>query len=432
MDLFNNIQSEYGKPLAEKLRPQDLDEILDQEHILGKNSPFRSWLKTGQLPSLILWGPPGCGKTTLARALSQYINAHWMNCHSVDTGAKQLREMGEQGRYRRIHENKRTVLFLDEIHRLNKAQQDVLLPYVEQGDIILVGATTENPSFELNSALQSRCHTLILKPLSEMSLLRLLEKAAQNWNVSKDQVLSGEAQNYIVNVSAGDARRMLNWLDYIMPTYLSSRQLIDLEKLKEILKDATPYHDKKGSSHYEVISAFIKSMRGSDPNAAIYYLARMIEGGENPLFIARRLVIFASEDVGNADPKALPLAIATMQAVDLVGLPECSINLAQAVTYLASAPKSNRAYSALLTATDEVKKSGALPVPLHIRNAETAFNKRIGFGSDYKYPHDYPKAYVKESYLPEKIKDQTFYKASERGYEKYINQYFEWIKSDEK
>jgi putative ATPase len=430
MELFaHGKESHEGTPLAERLRPQSLSDVLGQKEILSLTSPLRKMIEADRIPSLLLWGPPGCGKTSMAMALAKQTKHQFISVNAVDTGAKDLKEIGESAKLRRFQFNEGTVLFVDEIHRLNKAQQDVLLPFVEKGDFVLIGATTENPSFRINSALLSRCRTVVFKSLSEEALNSLLERAFRERTVD-NSLLSEEAKSFLISQAGGDGRRLINLAEQVLDfVRLENRtNPILKDELPEIFGASLQYYDRKGDAHYDTISAFIKSIRGSDPDAALYYLARMLEGGEDPLFIARRLTILASEDVGNADPRALPLAISGMQAVELIGIPEAAINLAQVVTYLASAPKSNRSYIGLKKAQEEVRKSGTLPIPLSVRNAPTKLMKSLGYGEDYNYAHEGERGWMPQQFLPDQIKDKKFYEPSDRGFEKTLKTYLDWLK----
>lgn len=431
MDLFSaSAAAHSSSPLSEILRPKNLDEIIGQEKTLGPQSKLGQMLRKGYLPSLIVWGPPGTGKTTFALALSQHFNAHFVNLNAVDTGAKALREVGEQGRDRRIQFQQKTVLFVDEIHRFNKSQQDVLLPFVEKGDLVLIGATTENPSYELNRALLSRCRVVVFERLTEENLRQILTRAGAHYKKSIDQILTPEAIENLLQYSDGDARRLINSLEIL---YNFSKdmdgELMDMAEMRELLQQNPLGYDKASEMHYDLISAFIKSVRGSDPDAAVYYLARMLDGGEDPIFIARRLIILASEDIGNADPRGISVAIAGLQAVEAIGLPEGAITLAQVTTYLASCPKSNAAYMALNNARALVEQTRTLPVPLHLRSAKTALAKDLGYGKDYKYPHNYPTGWTEQSYLPEEVKDAKLYEPTTHGFEKTIREYLNWMKN---
>lgn len=439
-EVENKKQGLNSGPLAFRMRPQSLDDFVGQERVLGAGKPLRQWIETDRVPSLILWGPPGCGKTTLAQIIAQQTQSYFESSSAVLAGIKEIKEAVERAKTRKQMGGRKTILFLDEIHRFNKSQQDALLPHVEDGTLTLIGATTENPSFELNSALLSRTRVIRLERLDEPSLVRLIQNALKNAvrGLGGFFDLTPDAARWLASVSEGDARRALTSLESIAlsvgaiapnpePSAPTPVKLaLNLEQAQAALESALarqpiPY-DKAGEEHYNVISAFIKSIRGSDPHAALYYLARMIEGGEDPLFIARRLVILSSEDIGNADPRALMIAIATKEAVDFVGLPECRINLAQAVTYLALAPKSNASYLGINSAQQEVHRSGALPIPLHLRNAPTNLMKNEGYGAGYQYAHDFKPAEIKHSYLPIEIQSLCFYNPQDSGHEKIFRE----------
>jgi len=424
MDLFSHAYGHVNQPLAEKLRPKNLDEVLGQEHAIGEKTPLGVLLREGQLQNLIIWGPPGTGKTSFAQVLAHHVKAFFQSLNAVDAGAKALKEAGDEGRRRRLEQQQKTLLFVDEIHRFNKAQQDVLLPFVEKGDLYIVGATTENPSYELNRALLSRCRVIEFKRLEQRHLILLIEKALQAENKKKEDVFVAAAIENLIHLSDGDGRRILNNLEIILAVERTGKfkSLFPLthESMNQILSQPPMAYDKKSQQHYDCISAFIKSVRGSDPNAAIYYLARMLKGGEDPVFIARRLVILASEDIGNAEPRALPLAIAALQAVELVGMPEARISLAQATTFLASCPKSNRSYLAINKALELVEKTGSLDVPLHLRS--------LSDDGNYKYPHDHPKAWVEQTYLPAALAHEEIYSPSQLGSEKNLKEYLAWLK----
>ncbi|HEY1078712.1 MAG TPA: replication-associated recombination protein A, partial [Bdellovibrio sp.] len=391
-------------------------------------------LRKGYLPSLIIWGPPGTGKTTFALALSQHFNAHFVNINAVDSGAKTLREIGEAGKDRRLQFQQKTVLFVDEIHRFNKAQQDVLLPFVEKGDLVLIGATTENPSYELNRALLSRCRVVVFERLSESDLEKIVQRAETHYKKPLADALTAPAIKNLLEYSDGDARRLINSLEilYNFTKDADPSERLDVNDMRELLQQNPLGYDKSSEMHYDLISAFIKSVRGSDPDAAVYYLARMIDGGEDPIFVARRLIVLASEDIGNADPRALSVAIAGLQAVEAIGLPEGAITLAQVTTYLASCPKSNASYMALNKARELVEKTRTLPVPLHLRSAKTAMAKDLGYGQGYKYPHNYPTGWTEQSYLPEEVQDARLYEPTQRGFEKSIREYLAWMKGTSK
>lgn len=442
MDLFSSAQSQTTAPLSEVLRPKNLDEIIGQEKTIGPKSKLGQMLRKGIIPSLIIWGPPGTGKTTFALALAQHIQAHFVNLNATDSGAKILREVGEAGRDRRLQFSQKTLLFVDEIHRFNKSQQDVLLPFVERGDLILIGATTENPSYELNRALLSRSRVVVFERLDTVQLNVILQKVCDFYKVPSEQIFKPETLKNLIEVSDGDARRLINSLEGIFDYFNFEKNAVednksdsfplDLDSLRELLQMSPLGYDKSSEMHYDVISAFIKSVRGSDPDAAVYYLARMLEGGEDPVFIARRLIILASEDVGNADPRALSLAVAGIQAVEAIGLPEAAITLSQVTTYMASCPKSNRSYMALNKAKEVVQETKTIPIPLHLRSSKTPMSKELGYGKDYQYPHSFESGWVAQSYLPEEIKAHIFYEPSTHGFEKNLREYLLWLKSKAK
>ncbi len=399
-------------PLAERMRPNSLDELVGQEHLTGKGSILRTAIENGSIPSMILWGPPGTGKTTIANIIAHTLNVPYFQLSAISSGVKDVREVIEQAK-----QQSSAILFIDEIHRFNKGQQDALLGAVEKGTITLIGATTENPSFEVNSALLSRSQVYVLKALDETSLIKLIQQAIENDEILKQYHINLKETTALINISGGDARKLLNLLELVATS--STKALSFGEGLGEvIITDTLVMHvaqkrialyDKQGEQHYDIISAFIKSMRGSDPNGAVYWLARMIEGGEDVKFIARRMLIFASEDVGNANPNALLLANATFDAVNKIGYPESRIILSQCATYLASSQKSNASYMAIGDAIAAVHKHGDLPVPLHIRNAPTKLMKDLNYGKDYKYSHQGEGNFLEQEYLPEKIKATKFY-----------------------
>jgi len=410
-------------PLAERVRPRSLEEFVGQEHLLGEGKPLRVLIESDQLPTMILWGPPGSGKTTLARIIAHHTKASFFQLNAVSSGVKDVRDVIERAAAHRKRLGKRTVLFIDEIHRFNKAQQDALLHSVEDGIIVLVGATTENPSFEVISPLLSRSRIYVLEPLTTEHLNTILDRA-----LSVDPVLSKQQINLsdredLIFLSGGDARMLLNGLETAVSLAKSggqNKKVVGKKEIEEAFQRKYVKYDKGGEEHYNIISAFIKSVRGSDPDAAVYWLARMLEGGEDPKFIARRMIILASEDIGNADPQALTLATSAFTAVDYIGMPEARIILAQAATYLASCPKSNSSYAAITEALHDVKSLPDEPVPLHLRNAPTKFMENLGYGRDYKYGHSFDKHFVEQQYLPERLKSKIYYRPSEEGEEKAI------------
>jgi putative ATPase len=432
MDLFDqNSRDRRDAPLAERLRPTTLAEVVGQRHLLAEGKPLRRLIETDQLASLIFWGPPGTGKTTLAQIIAHSTKSNFVFFSAVLQGVKEVREIVKQAQEERRYHSRRTLLFVDEIHRFNKAQQDAFLPWVERGDIILIGATTENPSFEINSALLSRSRVFVLYPLDPADIRILLERALSDPRGLAERGLqvAEAAMEFLAEQAHGDARIALNTLE--VAAAMAGAEEIGLETVQGALQKRALLYDKGAEEHYNVISAFIKSLRGSDPDGALYWLARMLEAGEDPLFIARRLVIFASEDVGNADPRGLQMALAVQQAVHFVGLPEARINLAQGVTYLATAPKSNASYVGINEAQAEVRKSGALPVPLHIRNAPTQLMKELGYHQGYRYAHDFAEGVAAQQHLPEPLAGRRFYRPTERGYEKLISErlrYWEEVK----
>ncbi len=388
-------------PLAERMRPTTLDEIVGQEHITGKGSILRTTIEQGSVPSIILWGPPGVGKTTLANVITQTIDVPFFQLSAISSGVKEIRDIIEQAK-----SLKGTILFIDEIHRFNKSQQDALLGAVEKGIIRLIGATTENPSFEVNSALLSRCQVYILKALEKSQLIRLLNDALQKDIILKDKKIELKETEALINISGGDGRKLLNLLDLVVQ---SGKTEITDSLVMQVVQQKIALYDKSGEQHYDIISAFIKSMRGSDPNGTVYWLARMIEGGEDVKFIARRMLIFASEDIGNANPNALLLANATFDAVSKIGYPESRIILSQCATYLASCAKSNASYEAIAKAQQAVSQHGDLPVPLHLRNASTKLMKQMDYGKDYQYSHLGEGNFIEQEYLPNQIKNTVFY-----------------------
>ncbi len=390
-------------PLAERIRPKTLDDVAGQQHLIGKGSVLRKSVENKSLGSVIFWGPPGTGKTTLANIIAQELSMSFFALSAVNAGVKEVREVIEKAK----HEYQ-SILFIDEIHRFNKSQQDALLHAVEKGIITLIGATTENPSFEVNSALLSRCQVYVLKSLEEKDLIALLHKAIKEDVILKKKKINLKETAALINISGGDARKLLNLLELVCSTSKDKVEVTD-PLVMEIAQKKVALYDKSGEQHYDIISAFIKSMRGSDPNGAVYWLARMIEGGEDVKFIARRMVILASEDIGNANPNALLLANATFDAVNKIGHPESRIILSQCAVYLATSPKSNASYVAINDALALVNRTGDLPVPLHIRNAPTKLMKNLDYGKGYQYAHSYDNNFSQQEYLPEEIAGTKFY-----------------------
>jgi putative ATPase len=429
-------------PLAERLRPNTLNELIGQKHLTGQGSILRTAIENGKVPSMILWGPPGVGKTTIANIIANTLQQPFYTLSAISAGVKDIRDVIDTAK-----KQQGTILFIDEIHRFNKGQQDALLAAVEKGTITLIGATTENPSFEVNSALLSRCQVYVLKGLDKVDLIGLLQHAIANDIVLKTKNIQLKETDALINISRGDARKLLNLLELVTDAaplppeggFLGSENvesqknslvyndslaiIITDELVMEIAQQRIALYDKKGEQHYDIISAFIKSMRGSDPNAAVYWLARMIEGGEDVKFIARRMVIFASEDIGNANPNALLLATNTFQAANIIGYPESRIILSQCAVYLATSVKSNAAYLAINDALAAVKAHGDLPVPLHLRNAPTQLMKKMDYGKDYKYAHNYENNFADLEFLPEKLMGNVFYNPQENAKENEIRKF---------
>ncbi len=408
-------------PLAERLRPEILDDLIGQEHLTGNNSILRKAIESGKVPSMILWGPPGVGKTTIANIIAHTLGVPFFTLSAISSGVKEVREVIEKAKLLPD-----SILFIDEIHRFNKGQQDALLGAVEKGTITLIGATTENPSFEVNAALLSRCLVYVLKTLDENALRKLLSHALEKDRQLVDRKVELKETAALINISGGDARKLLNLLEIVVQSLPDKAAVITDEKVMEVAQKKIALYDKSGEQHYDIISAFIKSIRGSDPNAAVYWLARMIEGGEDVKFIARRLVILASEDIGNANANALLLANATFEAVNKIGYPESRIILSQCAAYLASSPKSNASYLAIDAALAAVRQYGDLPVPLHLRNAPTKLMKNLDYGKNYQYAHDYDNNFAGQEYLPDELSGTAFYKPGKNAREEELRK---WLKT---
>ena len=430
MDLFEYNAKQSGikhQPLAERVRPDSLEAFVGQEHLLGAGKLIRTAIENDHIFSMILWGPPGCGKTTLARIIARETRAHFVHFSAVLSGVKEIRSVIKIAQDQRALYRQKTILFVDEIHRFNKAQQDAFLHHVEDGLITLIGATTENPSFEVIAPLLSRCRVVTMKVLSEDEMALIIESALKDEDrgLGKDAWhLSREAVQYLVQISDGDARVALNNLELLTRLKRTDQEKrnVTLEEIKTALQEKALVYDKSGESHYNLISALHKSMRGSDPDAALYWIGRMLASGENPLYVARRMVRFAVEDIGNADPDALNLALNGMEAYRFLGSPEGDLALAQVAVYLATAPKSNAVYAAYSTVQETIRKTGSLETPLHIRNAPTKLMKSLGYGKDYQYAHDYRDAVDTQEYLPDKLRGRTFYHPVDRGYERTIRE----------
>lgn len=413
------------QPLPERIRPKTLDDYIGQEHIIGASSALRKGLVQGLLPSLIFWGPPGVGKTTLAQIIAGYLKRPFYALSAINSGVKDIRDVIDKAQNQSggLFAQEKPVLFIDEIHRFSKSQQDSLLNAVEKGIVTLIGATTENPSFEVIPALLSRCQVYVLKHLSRENLLQLLHTAITKDEILRHKHIAIAEDEALLRISGGDGRKLLNALEIVVNSVQDDDITITNKLVTEHIQQNLALYDKSGEQHYDIISAFIKSIRGSDPNAAVYWLARMLEGGEDPLFIARRLVILASEDVGHANPTALVIATSCFQAVNVIGMPEGRIILSQAATYLATSPKSNSAYMAINEATAEVRKSGDLAVPLHLRNAPTKLMKELGYGNDYMYAHQYDNNFVVQDFLPDNLKQTHFYEPGDNAREKETREF---------
>lgn len=411
-------------PLAERIRPKSLNEFQGQQKLVAEGKPIRLMIENDVLSSFILWGPPGTGKTTLAKIISETTNSDFYQLNAVSAGVKEVRGVIGTAKLNKESFGKRTILFIDEIHRFNKSQQDALLSAVESGLIILIGATTENPSFEVIPALRSRTRIYVLEELSKLDLEGIVKFAIENDEFIKQIKIESIDTDYLIYESLGDARTLLNILESsILQEYKKDKIVIDKNVIENVVQQKNILYDKNGEEHYNIISAFIKSLRGSDPDAALYWLVRMLEGGEDPKFIARRLMILASEDIGNASPNALVLAETTFRAVEKIGMPECRIILAQCVTYLASQPKSNASYSAIEKAYSDVRKGQQEPVPLHLRNAPTNLMKNLDYGKNYKYAHNFKNNFVEENYFPDNLKGTQYYYPTENGQEGKLKLY---------
>ena len=447
MDIFDyhaKKAADSGRPLAERMRPGSLDEFVGQLHVVGEGSLIRNAIERDRIFSMILWGPPGCGKTTLARIIAAETRSYFVHFSAVLSGVKEIRAVIAEAQNQQKVYRKQTILFVDEIHRFNKAQQDAFLHHVESGMITLIGATTENPSFEVISPLLSRCRVITLKMLTADDIAAIINSALQDSNRGLGKLnlaLDSNALSYLIGIADGDARVALNSLEIAASLAANTSETseegnpspITLAGLEHALQKKALTYDKSGEEHYNIISAFHKSLRGSDPDAALYWLERMLAAGEDPFYIVRRMVRFASEDIGNADPQALNVALNAMEAFKFLGHPEGELAIAQATVYLATAPKSNSVYAAYGDVQRVVKKAGSLPVPLHIRNAPTRLMKELDYGKDYKYAHNYKDAFVPQDYLPEKLKGHVFYRPSGRGYEKIVKDRLDkWRKLKEK
>ena len=415
------------EPLAERLRPRSLDDYIGQRHLVGDGAVLRRMIESGNISSFILWGPPGVGKTTLARIIAEQTKVPFYTLSAVTSGVKDVREVLDRclADNRSVFSKGRPILFIDEIHRFNKSQQDSLLGAVERGTITLIGATTENPSFEVISALLSRCQVYILKEFGKAEMEQLIASAVAHY-ASQGRKIDVRENEALLRISGGDARKLLNAFELVVNRDSENDVVIDNSKVVSVIQQNLAFYDRQGEMHYDIISAFIKSMRGSDPNGAVYWLARMIEGGEDPVFIARRMLIFASEDISNANPNALLMANACFEAVTKIGYPECRITLSQCAIYLANSAKSNSTYMALANAQQAIRRTGDLPVPLHIRNAPTKLMKDLGFSDGYKYAHDYAGNFAEQEYLPDALRGTKFYEPGDNARENETRKLLQW------
>lgn len=407
-----------SQPLSERMRPKSLDDFIGQEHLVGKDGILRKIIESGSVPSFLLWGPPGVGKTTIAGIIAEQMRFEFIALSAISAGVKEVREVIEKAKFR-----ERTILFIDEIHRFNKSQQDALLGAVEKGIVSLIGATTENPSFEVVGALLSRCQVYVLKPLEEKHLIQLLENAIAHDSILRQKQIHLKETDALLNISGGDGRKLLNLFELVVNAATENPIEVTNEMVTRVAQQKIALYDKSGEQHYDIISAFIKSIRGSDPNAAVYWLARMLDGGEDVKFIARRLLILASEDIGNANPTALVIATNGFQAVQMIGMPEAAIILSQVTTYLATSTKSNASYVAVKQAQKLVSEKGDLPVPLHLRNAPTSMMKDMGYGKNYQYAHDFKNNFINQEFLPDALAGKKLFEPGKNAREEEMRQF---------